>query len=203
MFNVGIKKFLFFTIYLEISIKILHTTSDHETVYDGNSNSLLNLTLLFNGPYDSGHFDIFDYENSDIQKELKKFYNKKANILKRKNENKMKEKVLEKKLKLIKIFDISKHNSINNFKNINYLGAMTFKCLHCSAKFWKFEKRKSNCCQNGKIRLSPLSEYDKYLKNLLLYDNDFRNLIRYYNNLFCFASFNANVIHDQKKQYII
>ena len=48
MFNVGIKKFLFFTIYLEISIKILHTTSDHETVYDGNSKSLLKLTLLFN-----------------------------------------------------------------------------------------------------------------------------------------------------------
>ena len=104
-------------------------------MYDGNSNSLLKLTFLFNGPYDSGHFDIFDYENSDIQKELKKFYNKKANILKRKNENKMNEKDLEKKLELIKIFDINEHNSINNFKNINYLGAMTFKCSHCSAKF--------------------------------------------------------------------
>ena len=130
---------------------------------------------------------------------MKKFYNKKANILKIKNKNKINEKVPEKKMKLKKLFDINEHNSKNNFENINYLGAMTFECSHCSAKFWKFEKRKSNCCQNGKIRLSPLSEYDNNLKDLLMYDDDFRNFIRYYNNLFCFASFNANVIHDRKK----
>ena len=43
----------------EISIKILYTEFDHETMYTGNSNSL-QLTLLFNGPYDSGHIDIFE-----------------------------------------------------------------------------------------------------------------------------------------------
>ena len=68
--------------------------------------------------------------------------------------------------------------------------------------FWK-EEKKINCCQKGKIILSPLSIYDEKLKNLLLNDNNFRHLIRYYINLFCFATFNANVINNKNKLYII
>ena len=56
-----------------------------------------------------------------------------------------------------------------------------------------------NVLKKGKIILSPLSIYDEKLKNLLLNDKNFRHLIRYYNNLFCFAKFNANVINNKKQ----
>ena len=61
------------------------------------------------------------------------------------------------------------------------------------------KKKKFNCCQKGKIILSPLSIYDEKLKNLLFNDKNFRHLIRYYNNLFCFATFNANEINNKKQ----
>ncbi|OXU16508.1 hypothetical protein TSAR_001351, partial [Trichomalopsis sarcophagae] len=76
---------------------------------------------------------------------------------------------------------------------------MTIKCKYCSAMFWKAEIKKSGCCHNVSIVLSPLSEYNRDLKQLLLYDSHFRHLIRYYNNLFCFATFSANVIHEKQK----
>ena len=75
---------------------------------------------------------------------------------------------------------------------------MNYICEYCGAKFWEEEKI-YNCCQKGKICISPLSKYDEKLKFLLLHDNTFRHLIRYYNNLFCFATFNANVIHNKNK----
>ena len=37
------------------------------------------------------------------------------------------------------------------------------------------------------------------MKNLLLYDLNYRQLIRYYNNRFSFASFSANVLNEHKK----
>ena len=76
---------------------------------------------------------------------------------------------------------------------------MNIKCNYCGAMFWKEVQKKFNCCQKGKIILSPLSMYDEELKYLLLHDKNFRHLIRYYNNLFCFATFNANVLNDKKQ----
>ena len=76
---------------------------------------------------------------------------------------------------------------------------MNYKCSYCSEVFWKEEKKQSNCCQNGNIVLSPLSNYDTKLKHLLLNDQIFRYLIRYYNNLFSFATFNANIKYEKKK----
>lgn len=60
-------------------------------------------------------------------------------------------------------------------------------------------KKKYNCCQRGKVILSPLNTYDKELKSILLHDKLFRSLIRYYNNLFCFATFSTNVQHQKIK----
>ena len=84
-------------------------------------------------------------------------------------------------------------------QDTSYFGEMTYVCKKCLAVYWKEEKHKSNCCHNGTVILSPLSDYDEKLKHMLLHDQTFRYLIRYYNNLFCFATFNANVKQEKKK----
>ena len=77
-------------------------------------------------------------------------------------------------------------------------GDMDHICPYCSASFRKVKFSKKSCCHFGKVKLSPLSDYDESLKYLLLYDRQYRYLIRYYNNRFSFASFNANVINEIK-----
>ena len=72
---------------------------------------------------------------------------------------------------------------------------MNYFCPYCKAAYWKEESQKSNCCQKGTNILPPYSKYDGKMKSLLLQDTHFRHLIRYYNNLFSFATFNANVVH--------
>lgn len=64
--------------------------------------------------------------------------------------------------------------------------------------FWDVEFSKKSC-HFGKVKLPPLGIYDESLKKLLLFDRKFRQLIRYYNNCFSFASFNANVVDVFKR----
>ena len=80
-----------------------------------------------------------------------------------------------------------------NFGDMNYI------CPHCSVFFWHVEFSKKSCCHFGKVKLPPLTDYDNKMKNLLLYDLNYRQLIRYYNNRFSFASFSANVLNEHKK----
>ena len=80
-----------------------------------------------------------------------------------------------------------------DFGGINYI------CSHCLVFFGHVEFSKKSCCHFGKVKLSPLTDYDKKMKNLLLYDLHYRQLIRYYNNRFSFASFSANVLNEHKK----
>lgn len=68
---------------------------------------------------------------------------------------------------------------------------MDYKCKWCSAMYWKEEISKSHCCSKGTIVLSPLSKYPENLKKLLLYDQNFRLFIRYYNSLHSFVQFNV------------
>ena len=81
-----------------------------------------------------------------------------------------------------------------DFGDINYISP------HCSAFFWHVEFSKKSCCHFGKLKISPLIDYDKKMKNLLLYDLSHRQLIRYYNNRFSFASFSANILNEHKKR---
>ncbi|KAL7303446.1 hypothetical protein TKK_0004628 [Trichogramma kaykai] len=85
----------------------------------------------------------------------------------------------------------------SNITSHSFYGKMNEKCIYRGAVYWKQEKNKSNCCRNGNIKLPVLSKYDEDLKNLLLTNSVFRHLIRYYNNLFCFATFCANFEHVQ------
>ena len=65
--------------------------------------------------------------------------------------------------------------------------------------FGKQNFQKKSCCHNGKVILPPLSEYNEDLKELL-YDKKSKELIRYYNNKYSFASFNATVINNKNKR---
>lgn len=91
--------------------------------------------------------------------------------------------------------------SKNKVKNhlLHDLGRMEVQCQFCGAVYWKQEKYKSICCHKGTVYIPQYSEYNEKLKKLLINDNDFRLLIRYYNNLFSFATFSANVLGDQDK----
>ena len=53
-------------------------------------------------------------------------------------------------------------------------GDMNYICPHCSAFFWHVEFSKKSCCHFGKVKLSPLTDYDKEMENLLLYDLNYR-----------------------------
>ena len=83
--------------------------------------------------------------------------------------------------------------SFVDFGDVNYI------CPRCSAFFWHVEFSKKSCCYFGKVKLSPLTDYDKKMKNLLLCDLNYRQLTWYYNNRFSFASFSANVLNEHKK----
>ena len=82
---------------------------------------------------------------------------------KRKMDSTDSEEIPCKKSKLIPIFDINFNKSLSTIK-LSDFGEMNYECPHCSAIFWKEEHKKLNCCKNGKIHLSPLSDYDPELK---------------------------------------
>ena len=140
----------------------------------GNFSQSFKLVLLFSGSLDSVHYDILDFNNNNIN-----ILNKKLNFLRHGKKN---------------VLRINQ-----NVDEVSNFGKMSYDCKFYSAVFWQEERNKSNCYHNETIRLSPLSKYDDNLKNLLLNDNHFSNLIRYYNNLFCFATFGANFKHQQQK----
>lgn len=79
---------------------------------------------------------------------------------------------------------------------------MDYTCEYCSATYWKEEKYKTKCCHKGTIKIPPLTSYPHQLKNLLWSDDQFRKNIRYYNNLFSFASFDARTIQNTNKKGI-
>lgn len=76
---------------------------------------------------------------------------------------------------------------------------MTEKCKYCLVLYWKVETNKYKCCRKGEIQLPPSTKYNIISEKSLKEDNDFESLIRYYNNSFSFATFNANVVHENKK----
>ena len=92
-----------------------------------------------------------------------------------------------------------KKENLNKNKGQSYYGEMDYFCQYCKAAYWKIETHKTNCCQKGTNILPPYSKYDDNMKKLLLHDSNYRRLIRYYNNLFSFATFNANVIQRRGK----
>lgn len=103
-----------------------------------------------------------------------------------------------KKIKEVQKLSKKTNKKINLKTNCDF-GDMNWKCEFCGAVYWKEERQKSNCCQKGKVTLSPLSDYNKKLKTLLLHDKTYRQLIRYYNNIFSFATFRANVSNEKQK----
>jgi hypothetical protein len=147
---------------------------------------------MFTGNDDYGHYNIIEYINIGIKSVLTKLKYKKYS-LKRKIDEKIQEdnQSLKKLKKTNYVFEIDE-------ENLSFFGEMDVICKYCSAIYWRNEKRR-NCCQQGKIILPKLSIYDDNLKNVLLNDDTFRQLIRYYNNLFCFATFNANVKFQKTK----
>lgn len=161
--------------------------------YDTCTESNLRLTLLFSGNNDDGHYDILNYDDLNIEKKLKE--NKNLTGRKRKilYDNTCDDQCEKRKLDKLKFEKEIEYNETSNY------GEMTIEWSFCNAKFWTEERIKTNCCKNKKIILPKLSHFDEKLKNLLLNDSDFRILIRYYNNLFSFATFNAKVLHDNTK----
>lgn len=87
----------------------------------------------------------------------------------------------------------------------HYLGPMNTLCTHCNAKHFLVEKidRKGNsffdCCAHGQVLLPAMPDFPEILHNLFTgihpQSAHFRQNIRYYNNSFAFASFNANLAH--------
>ncbi len=59
-------------------------------------------------------------------------------------------------------------------------------CPHCSAYRWK-EERPGFCCENGKVKLSPIKMIPEEVKDLYK-DKDFLQNIRSYNNALALAS---------------
>lgn len=87
----------------------------------------------------------------------------------------------------------------------DYLGEMNVKCIHCDALHFKSEKVSNkglsfnDCCSHGTVKLEPTPIFPNELLNLFNgaheKSNDFFKHIRHYNNLFSFASFNANLVN--------
>lgn len=121
------------------------------------------------------HFDILHFDNIE--------YKNKFETLKRKKDSRENKDYPGQNKK-------QKIELVNNFDSYFDIGDLDHKCKFCGALYWNSEYSKKICCMEGKIKLPPLSEYDERLKNLL-YDRNFRNLIRYYNSAFAFVTFQA------------
>lgn len=128
-------------------------------------------------------------ESMDAEQLCKKRKKDKTNLMSEKRVNKKRKiQLISKKCKL----------------NVDYLdfGEMNYKCIYCGAMFWSIEFSKKSCCHGGKVVISPLKDYDKELKDLLLHNKIFRQLIRYYNTSFSFATFHAKTVsHSQNGVY--
>ena len=82
---------------------------------------------------------------------------------------------------------------------------MNVECVHCSAKHFSSERvtNKGNsfndCFNHGNVELNNTPQFPQELKLLLDSEheksNEFFKHIRVYNNLFSFASFNANIVN--------
>lgn len=80
----------------------------------------------------------------------------------------------------------------------HHLGAMSYRCNHCRALHFQFEKLQntddfSNCCERGKVSLQPI-EIHPYIMDLCCNINnpnfnDYHKNIRRYNCALSFASF--------------
>ncbi|GJW83044.1 hypothetical protein Tco_0156189 [Tanacetum coccineum] len=93
------------------------------------------------------------------------------------------------------------------------LGAPSYQCPNCNAKMWYEERNnKANkdqnltfslCCQQGKVLLPQFKDTPKPLNMLLDYNqpatSTFRDLIRVYNGMFCFISFETKINHSINK----
>ncbi|XP_044005456.1 uncharacterized protein LOC122850362 [Aphidius gifuensis] len=86
---------------------------------------------------------------------------------------------------------------------------MELICHHCVAKHFKAEdisNKKtsfSSCCSHGEIMIDPMPEPPLLLKSLFdgshILSKHYHDNIRYYNNTFAFASFNANLVNYNNK----
>lgn len=211
IFGSAIEIEAFVRIYdVSVSIIIEGTTIIHK---HGNDNSPFKLVLQLSRPSNIGHYDVIECNNQNISIVKNQVKNKKQN-LKRKyskpvdavdvkkkkidNYNVMKNVEIE-KCKINIVVKPNKHVvKQSDLKKESFFGDMTYKCKFCSALYWRAETRKNRCCNKGRICLPPLSKYNETLRKLL-FDNSFRLLIRYYNNLFSFATFSANVQNEKKK----
>uniref|UniRef100_A0ABD2WBL0 ATP-dependent DNA helicase n=2 Tax=Trichogramma kaykai TaxID=54128 RepID=A0ABD2WBL0_9HYME len=83
--------------------------------------------------------------------------------------------------------------------------------IHCNAKHFiaervsnTTEKTYNDCCSHGKVKLSDDADFPDALKSLFTSEHalssQFFQCIRVYNNLFAFASFNANTINFSERR---
>ncbi|XP_024877995.1 uncharacterized protein LOC112458538, partial [Temnothorax curvispinosus] len=94
---------------------------------------------------------------------------------------------------------------LTQLKNVieHYIGEINAYCEHCGAKHFNSEKvaNKGNsfndCCSHGSVKLNSLPQPSHELYELFTENHPkskhFYNRIRGYNNIFSFASFNANL----------
>lgn len=82
----------------------------------------------------------------------------------------------------------------------NYIGELNIICDFCKAKHFALElpsdKKFTNCCHKGKVKLIDDIEYPEEIKKLATGNStesiEFRKNIRSYNNSLAFASFGAS-----------
>ncbi|XP_051153690.1 uncharacterized protein LOC127276975 [Leptopilina boulardi] len=92
----------------------------------------------------------------------------------------------------------------------HYIGPMDVLCEHCEARHFAAERvsRKKNsfndCCSHGEVVLEPLPEPPTILNELFNGTHEesrhFFERIRWYNNSFAFASFNANLVNFNNRR---
>lgn len=106
-------------------------------------------------------------------------------------------------------YQVNRNNlvqSVNTIYDENYLGEINILCFCCRAKHFlgervanKFHINSFNdCCNHGKVESENNETFPEELKLLFNFKHElsgqFLKKIRLYNNLFSFASFNANII---------
>ncbi|KAL7296821.1 hypothetical protein TKK_0010218 [Trichogramma kaykai] len=108
-------------------------------------------------------------------------------------------------------FHVLDNISYINIIQEHYLGDMIDECIHCNAKHFiaervsnTTEKTYNDCCSHGKVKLSDDADFPDALKSLFTSEHalssQFFQCIRVYNNLFAFASFNANTINFSERR---
>ena len=92
----------------------------------------------------------------------------------------------------------------------NFIGQMNVECTHCKAKHFPNERVANkgdsfnDCCNHGNVELLLAPEFPIELKKLFDSEHElspqFFQSIRLYNNLFSFASFNANLVNFNNRR---